>query len=71
MEILGWLLIPLAATVLALLWISWRHRDRKPVDPEQGMEDMARFRAAMAKPLPPLHRERRPEDEVDESGRAS
>ena len=71
MEILGWLLIPLAATVLALLWISWHNRDRKPVDAEQGMEDMARFRAAMAKPLPPLHRERRPEDDADESGRAS
>jgi hypothetical protein len=71
MEILGWLLIPLAATVLALLWISWRNRDRKPVDAEQGMEDMARFRAAMAKPLPPLHREPRPDVDVDESGRAS
>ena len=71
MEILGWLLIPLAATVLGLLWMSWHSRDRKPVDPEQGMEDMARFREAMAKPLPPLHRERRPDDDADESGRAS
>ena len=35
------------------------------------MEDMARFRAAMAKPLPPLHREPRPDDDADESGRAS
>ena len=71
MEILGWLLIPLAATVLGLLWMSWHSRDRKPVDAEQGMEDMARFREAMAKPLPPLQRERRPDDDVDESGRAS
>jgi len=71
MEILGWLLIPLAATVLGLLFLKWRSRDRKPADAEQGMEDMARFRAAMAKPLPPLHRERRPDDDVDESGRAS
>jgi hypothetical protein len=54
MEILGWLLIPLAATVLGLLWLTWRGRERKPVDAEQGMEDLARFRQAMEKPLPPL-----------------
>jgi hypothetical protein len=35
------------------------------------MEDMARFREAMAKPLPLLHRERRADDDADESGRAS
>jgi len=70
MEILGWLLIPLAATVLGLLFLKWRSRDRKPADAEQGMEDMARFREAMAKPLPSLHRERLT-DETDESGRAS
>ncbi len=58
MDVLRWLLIPLAATVLALLWTSWRSRDRKPADAEQGMEDMARFRQAMAKPLPSLQRER-------------
>ena len=71
METLGWLLIPLAATLFGILWMVWRGRERKPVDAEQGMEDMARFRAAMAKPLPPLHRERRPDDDADESGRAS
>jgi len=57
MEILGWLLIPLAATILGLLWMAWHGRDRKPVDAEQGMEGMARFREAMAKPLPPLQRD--------------
>jgi hypothetical protein len=71
MEILGWLLIPIAATVIGLLWLSWRHRDRKPADAEQGMEDMARFREAMAKPLPSLQRERRDDEAADESGRAS
>ncbi len=71
MEILGWLLIPIAATVLGLLFLKWRGRDRKPADAEQGMEDMARFREAMAKPLPSLQRERRADDDTDESGRAS
>ena len=70
MEVLRWLLIPLAATVLGILWVTWRSRDRKPADAEQGMEDMARFRQAMEKPLPPL--QRRPADgddpAADESG---
>jgi hypothetical protein len=54
MEILGWLLIPLAATILGLLWVSWRSRERKPADAERGMEGMARFRQAMERPLPRL-----------------
>ncbi len=54
MEVLVWLLIPLAALVLGLAWAAWRSRDRKPVDAEQGMEGMARFREAMEKPLPVL-----------------
>ncbi|MBI1376797.1 MAG: hypothetical protein GC157_04845 [Frankiales bacterium] len=66
MEVLRWLLIPLAATVLAVIWFAWRNRERKPADAEQGMEDMDRFRRAMERPLPPLHRrgahEERPAD---------
>lgn len=73
MEILGWLLIPLAATVLGFLWLAWHNRDRKPADAERGMEDMARFREAMEKPLPPLNRAPTDEDgqRLDETGRAS
>lgn len=56
MEILGWLLIPLVGLVLGLLWMMWRGREPKPVDAAQGMEEMARFREAMEKPLPPLRR---------------
>ena len=67
MEILGWLLIPLAATLLGLAWLSWRSRDRKPADAEQGMEDMARFRQAMDRPLPPLHRPTAPDQDSDDS----
>ena len=65
MEVLIWLLIPIAVTVLGLLYLVWRNRDRKPADAQEGMEGMARFREAMAKPLPPLQRERRPEGEQD------
>lgn len=65
MEVLRWLLIPLAATLLGILWVTWRSRDRKPADAQQGMEDMARFRQAMEKPLPPLHRRNPLEEPVD------
>jgi hypothetical protein len=57
MQVLAWLLIPLVATVLAVVWFVWRGREPKPADPEQGMEDLARFREAMEKPLPSLDRE--------------
>ncbi|MCA0328492.1 MAG: hypothetical protein LCI03_01155 [Actinobacteria bacterium] len=56
MEVLGWLLIPLAGLLLGLAWMVWRSRDPKPVDAAQGMEEMARFREAMEKPMPPLRR---------------
>lgn len=68
MEVLRWLLIPLAATVLGIIWVTWRSRDRKPADAEQGMEDMARFRQAMEKPLPPLQRRTTHDEPVDPSG---
>lgn len=57
MGVLAWLLIPLAATVLGLVWAMWRSREPKPADAEQGMEDLARFRQAMEKPLPPTSRQ--------------
>ena len=56
MEVLGWLLIPLVGLLVGAAWAFWRSRDPKPVDAAQGMEDLARFREAMEKPLPPLRR---------------
>lgn len=57
MEVLGWLLIPLVGLLVGVLWMIWRSREPKPVDPQQGMDDLARFRQAMEKPMPPLRRE--------------
>lgn len=57
MQVLAWLLIPLLATALGIAWVMWRGREPKPVDAEQGMEEMARFRQAMERPLPALRRE--------------
>jgi len=65
MDILGWLLIPLAATVLGLLWAAWRSRERKPLDPEAGMDELARFGEAMRRPLPGLPRDARHDDDGD------
>lgn len=55
LDILAWLLVPLAVTVLAVLWARWRARPRGPADAHEGMADMVRFREAMAKPLPGPH----------------
>jgi hypothetical protein len=68
-EILVWLLVPLAVTVLGVVVLLWRNRDRKPADPVQGMEDMARFREAMERPLPQLHRAEPDLDYLDASDR--
>ena len=57
MEVLGWLLIPLAGLLIGVVWMIWRSRDPKPVDAHQGMDDLARFRQAMEKPMPPLRRD--------------
>ena len=66
MQILVWLLIPLAATVLGIAWAVWRARERKPMAAEQAMEDLARFRQAMERPMPPLRMPEPDEDESDE-----
>ena len=52
MSVLLWWLVPVAATLLALAWVGLRSRPSKPVDAQQGMADLERFRQAMSKPLP-------------------
>ena len=47
MNPLYWLPLPLAATVVAVAVISWRHRAKRPADIYQSLEAYARFRAAM------------------------
>ncbi len=62
MTVLLWWLIPLAATMLALLFVGLRSRPSKPVDAQQGMADLERFREAMSRPMPAKGRPtRRPE----------
>ncbi len=47
-----WWLIPLGATLIALTWATARSRPRRMADTHETVGDLARFRAAMRKPLP-------------------
>ncbi len=62
MSAMLWWLIPLGATLLALAWAAARSRPRRAADAHETVGDMARFRAAMRRPLPAEQsdRERRP-----------
>lgn len=51
MGVLVWWLIPLGSTLLALMWVSWRLRPRRPADAARGMAELARFRSAMNRQL--------------------
>jgi hypothetical protein len=47
-----WWLIPLGATLIALVWAASRSRPKRIADTHETVGDMARFRAAMRRPLP-------------------
>lgn len=51
MGILAWTLgPPTVATALALLWVHWSSRPRRPVETHESLEAHARFRAALEAP---------------------
>lgn len=57
MAILWWLAIPVGATAIATFWMSRRGRHATPEQQQQGIDEMARFREALARPLPPRNPE--------------
>ena len=53
MSALAWWLIPLAATVLAVLFVMMRSRPEKPTTTEDAMLRLRRMQEAMERPMPP------------------
>ncbi len=52
MSALAWWLIPLGATVLAVLFVMLRSRPAKPTTAEDSMERLRRMQQAMERPMP-------------------
>jgi hypothetical protein len=52
MEVLWWLAPPLAATAVAMVWVSWLGRARDEAPREDSDEALARLGSALARPLP-------------------
>jgi len=49
---LAWWLIPVVATVLAVLFVMLRSRPAKPTTAEDAMERLRRMQEAMDRPMP-------------------
>ena len=52
MSALAWWLIPIIATVLAVLFVMLRSRPAKPTTAEDSMERLRRMQEAMERPMP-------------------
>jgi hypothetical protein len=50
MSAIAWWLIPLLATLAAIVWVSWRSRPRPPEDTHEAIEAREKFRRAMEEP---------------------
>ena len=48
METLAWWGIPIASTIVAIIWVAVINRPRPPADPHDSVRDYERFRAALA-----------------------
>lgn len=47
-----WWLIPITATLLAVAWVTWNGRPRRPADPHHTLAAHRRFTEALAAPVP-------------------
>ena len=52
MSALAWWLIPLVATILAVLFVMLRSRPAKPTTAEDSMARLKRMQEAMERPMP-------------------
>jgi hypothetical protein len=51
MEAMAWWLIPITATLLAVVWVSWNSRPRRPADPHDTLAAHRRFTEALTPPV--------------------
>ncbi len=49
MQILAWLGVPVAATLLAIGWAHWASRERGPAETQDTVAQYERFRSAMTR----------------------
>ena len=47
MQAMAWWLIPIVATLLAVAWVTWRARPRRPADPHDTLAAHKRFTDAL------------------------
>lgn len=47
MAAVAWWLIPIIATLLAIVWVTWINRPRKPADPHDTLAEHRRFKDAL------------------------
>lgn len=47
MQAMVWWLIPITATLLAVAWVAWRARPKRPADPHETLAAHRRFTEAL------------------------
>ncbi len=52
MAVLWWLAPPLVATCLAMVWVSWRSREREQPRRDDSEAALLRMQRALIKPVP-------------------
>ena len=65
---MAWWLIPILATLLAVMWVTWRARPRGPVDPHDSLAAHRRFTEALG---PPADQQARPTTQDEAAAEAT
>ena len=51
-QAMAWWLIPITATLLAIAWVTWTARPRRPASPHNTLAAHRRFTEALSPPTP-------------------
>lgn len=64
MAAVAWWLIPITATLLAIVWVTWINRPRKPADAHDTLAEHRRFKDALERSeASDAHSTPRPQDD--------